>query len=891
MMADAPQAPRNEAQALLDRLPLSDPLTQNIPAELTALPRWVAYAAQERGGKVTKPPLNPKLDTPDFASVDKPKTWGTFGETMAFLCSHRGEKFRRNGSLAVVAGVGIVLTPEDGVTGVDLDHCLDPETGAVLPWAKPLIDAMQGAGFYLERSPSGTGLRGFCREPLPPECGQSFKRNGVEAYRDKRYLTVTGHAFGSRGTLRTLPEGQDCRKALLLLWRHAYPEQPKAQGGIDFNGVGPQTPLPKRPSDCTVDELLERAFQAKNGAEVQALFSTPPSEAEDKSAVDLQLANRLAFWSGGDAGRLDSMMRKSARLQPPERLAKWDKRHSGAGLTYGEMTCAKAIKDCPDFYGSRQPQASTGGGQASAPAPALAPWQQQPPPWAQQNAVQALQEEASPLPPAKEPPEGVFPLPLEQAMQNVADVFSGGRRGFAFAALLAMLAHGVSGRMAAAFVPDKPVAANMYILLVARSSSGKSDNFDTFFKYFDIADIENDKNYAFKLRKYNESIVEYNEKMKSATTKEEKDAIEKPKKPYKYHSELYKNLTIESLYDAFENNKRHDFVSFVTLRGDEADDLFSKLDAYKPNGKRGSAVNDLIEMWNGARLKKSRVTSKEASVGRAYLTVTGNTQPVMLKEMFTKKDFLRGFAGRFAIVRAELKNEPKRFSRKRVSDQSYDAILKMTQWLQKLESDIPKTEDGKIDLNPQPTTKRIGVDEDALDAFAEWYDRLSERLWLEGDEKDVLLDKLSMNTSKIALLIHAARLAFGEEQNQHSISLDTVRRALKVGDFLVECESYAWDLLGEKKFKNPAHPATVSLAKAILRHAGEIDASRFVLNATIRAWAAQEGILLDKKTYSARVKPLGLNGARNWQGRGRTISPADLDRLKVFVDAAAEEES
>lgn len=875
-MAEASQAPQvqpdeTQTQALLARVPLSDPLVQNIPAELTARP-WVAYAVQERkDGGVSKPPLNPKLDTFRLAKVNTSETWGSLKDAMAFLCSHRGKIFRLNGAPAVVAGIGVVLTDE---TGVDIDHCIMPD-GSTAEWAKPLVQALLDAGMYAEKSPSGTGIRAFCREPLPPECGACFKRNGVEAYRDKRYLTVTGRRLEGSGS--TLPEGQDCKKALLLLWRHAYPDapapQPKTQGMIDFNGVGPQTPTPKRPSDYTVDELLDRAFQAKNGAEVKAFFSTPPSEREDKSAEDMRLANMLAFWSGGDAGRLDSMMRKSARLQPPERLKKWDKRHSGTGLTYGQMTCAKAIQDCPDFYGSKSFTASTGGGHA------------------QTQGAQPEQEEDAPLPPAKEPPEGVFPLPLEQAMQNVADVFSGGRRGFAFAALLAMLAHGVSGRMVAAFMPDKPVAANMYILLVARSSSGKSDNFDTFFKYFDKADIENDKNYAIKQRKYNESIAEYNEKINRATTKEEKDAIQKPKKPFKYHSELYKNLTIESLYDAFENNKRHDFVSFVTLRGDEADDLFSKLDAYKPNGKRGSAVNDLIEMWNGARLKKSRVTSKEASVGRAYLTVTGNTQPVMLKEMFTKKDFLRGFAGRFAIVRAELKNEPKKFSRKRVSDQSYNAILKMTQWLQKLETAEPKTEDGKIDLNPQPTTKLIGVDEDALDAFAEWYDRLSERLWLEGDEKDVLLDKLSMNTSKIALLIHATRLAFDEEQNSHSISLDTVRRALKVGDFLVECESYAWDLLGGKKFKNPAHPATVALARAILRHAGEIDPSRFVLNAAIRAWTAQEGVLLDKKAYSARVKPLGLNGARNWQGRGRTISPADLDRLKVFVDATAEEGS
>ncbi len=337
------QAPQNEAQALLARLPLSDPLSQYIPAELTALPQWVAYAAQERGGKVTKPPLDPKQNSPRFASVDKPETWGSFGEAMAFLCAHRGEAFTPNGTLAVVAGVGFMLTAE---TGADIDHCIDPATGAVLPWAKPLVDAMQAAGFYLEASPSGTGLRGFCREPLPPECGNGFKRNGVEVYRERRFLTVTGRRLEGSGS--TLPSGPVCAQALFLLWKHAHPDT--------IQPALPRLPAQTGPSP---EERFKAMFGGDGGARRKALFDGPADEASP-SEQDLALANAVAHFFGPDPSLCEWAMQQSGR-----RRDKWEQKHYADGSTYLEGTICKALEGhlgqfYEDFWREKERQYNKG---------------------------------------------------------------------------------------------------------------------------------------------------------------------------------------------------------------------------------------------------------------------------------------------------------------------------------------------------------------------------------------------------------------------------------------------------------------------------------------------------------------------------------------------------
>jgi putative DNA primase/helicase len=70
---------------------------------------------------MTKPPVDPKVGR--YSSVDDPETWGTFAQARA----------------AAADGVGFVFTAGDGLAGVDLDDCIDPQTAEIAPWAAAII--------------------------------------------------------------------------------------------------------------------------------------------------------------------------------------------------------------------------------------------------------------------------------------------------------------------------------------------------------------------------------------------------------------------------------------------------------------------------------------------------------------------------------------------------------------------------------------------------------------------------------------------------------------------------------------------------------------------------------------------------------------------------------
>lgn len=867
-MATARQASQNEKQALLARVPCSDPLTHNFPAELLDMQSWVAYAVQEKSGRVTKPPLDPKLDTFRLARVDDRKTWGSFGETMAFLSAHRGESFRLDGRLAVVAGVGIVLTPEDGKTGVDLDHCLDPETGAVLPWAKPLVDAMQAAGFYLERSPSGTGLRGFCREPLPPECGQSFKRNGVEAYRDKRYLTVTGHAFGSRGTLRTLPEGQGCRKALLLLWRHAYPEQPKAQA--------PQRLQPKLPSGFTDEELLRKAFAAGNGAEVETLFRTPPSEAEDMSAEDMRLANMLAFWSMGDAGRLDRMMRQSARLQPPERLAKWDKQHSGGGATYGEMTCAKAIEGCAEFFGSRPFTASTGERRAQgqgAQAFQTAGEQGRSPAREREQDASPAVVLASEMPSLK----GLLHPRICAMLEDLAATSSSGLE-LPFVTFFSFLGYLLGGRAQVAFFASRPLFLNLYAAIVAKSGTAKSP-----IQKFIYARVL--ERLAASDAKYKRQKQEYEKKLEAWSLMPDslkRDAPEdaKPQKPRKEKTDFISgNFTLEGCARRCDENP-----CGVGAVVDELEQLLGGMDAYSAGGK-GQSKAFLLSAYDGSHFGNARKKEEdELSASSCILSVFGAVQPEKLPELFSLSDLFSGFLGRFIFVHFE-RTQPKTGNAGRYSEESRKTVDTVFEY-------IDKSFPAKVDSTTNtPAPVPIAVDEEARAAFLRKYDAEQAKAWNAGQEEGPV-DKVSVQVSKLIALAHLANAALSPDwTNAGRITAQEVEAWLPVWDWL-----YANFLaVMARLYAKAAGKSCVTLAPkdravlgAVLRHAAPPKSHALSVTAQeVSGWLEKDGqsIPANSIAFALRklLKPSEIEASSNPKKHPNRyrISTVTLDRLRA----------
>jgi primase-polymerase (primpol)-like protein len=144
---------------------------QTIPTELTTRDRWVRRSA-------TKVPLT---TAGTAASSTDPRTWASHKDAAA---SSAG------------VGLGFVLSDEDDVVCVDLDHCLNPLTGRLAPWAAAIL--RRAGATYVEVSPSGDGLHIWGYATVRQ--GRRIRRpdgTAVEIYGTGRYIAMTGRRHGS----------------------------------------------------------------------------------------------------------------------------------------------------------------------------------------------------------------------------------------------------------------------------------------------------------------------------------------------------------------------------------------------------------------------------------------------------------------------------------------------------------------------------------------------------------------------------------------------------------------------------------------------------------------------------------------------------------------------
>lgn len=299
------------------------------PAELARRPQWVAWRLVSRDGepKPTKVPYAPR--TGRLASTTDPSTWATFEEAAAF-CAHNDW----------ASGVGYVLSPDDPYVGIDLDHCRDPKTARIDPWAKAIIKRLNS---YTEISPSETGLRIFVRGELPPH---GRRKGQIEIYSQARFLTITGHHY------LAAPDTIQDRPQELLEWhREVFGDPPEKRQ----NGHVQRSPVQLADAD-----LLLKARSSEHGAEFWALWNGDYSAYGSQSEADLALVNYLAFWTGPDPARIDQLFRSSGLMRE-----KWDRQD------YRDRTIDKALegRTAADFYGGQQNTAP----QLIIPAPTVDP--------------------------------------------------------------------------------------------------------------------------------------------------------------------------------------------------------------------------------------------------------------------------------------------------------------------------------------------------------------------------------------------------------------------------------------------------------------------------------------------------------------------------------------
>lgn len=286
----------------------------NIPEELRTRGQFCLWSyATDKDGRKTKRPFNPHH--PDrLAEVNNPETFASFDYALNTL------------ETAPASFDGLGIRVSDDIIGIDIDHCFD-ESGNMTAAARDILETLKT---YAEISPSGHGLRLFCKAPGLKYDKQTYyiKHSDLEIYLPgvtNRFLTITGNV----AQLEPITEVTEELQAVL----EKYMRRPTKPTQSASDHV-------RSPLNLSDEEIIQKASNAANGGKFSALFNGEwESYYTSQSEADISLCSMLAFWCKKDPDMIDRLFRASGLYRE-----KWERED------YRESTLANAIASTVNVY-------------------------------------------------------------------------------------------------------------------------------------------------------------------------------------------------------------------------------------------------------------------------------------------------------------------------------------------------------------------------------------------------------------------------------------------------------------------------------------------------------------------------------------------------------------
>lgn len=290
----------------------------DIPADLKESCRFCVWKKEKGKGKstrLTKVPYNPV--TGQKAQSNNPETFSEFVTAM--------KTFAMGG----YDGIGIRVA--SGIGAIDIDHCIR-EDGTLNDVAASILGFFKDA--YFERSPSGTGLRGFFHVDEDYVFDKTVyyinnRTHGLEVYlpgATNRFVTVTGNQYRAG----SVPRDMEALATVLDTFM-------KRKSQVVNTHIEPCSYL-------TDEQVLEHAKNSANGERFMDYYNGEWQKYFDnQSDADMGFLSMLSFWCGCDEEQMDRIFRSSGMMRP-----KWDRKQ--AGTTYGGISIRNAVATCQQIY-------------------------------------------------------------------------------------------------------------------------------------------------------------------------------------------------------------------------------------------------------------------------------------------------------------------------------------------------------------------------------------------------------------------------------------------------------------------------------------------------------------------------------------------------------------
>jgi hypothetical protein len=168
----------------------------HVPQSMKILPNWVNWRLEERSGKMTKIPYDPKTGKP--AKANNSTTWSDFRTAV-----DAADPFTDNNYDGIGFEFGESWENNSGHVGIDLDNVINAD-GSIDSYALEIKKAVGTA--FNETSPSGTGqhviVRGTLPDSVKPQQGKHISakkagcdKYGVEIYGGGHFFTITGETL------------------------------------------------------------------------------------------------------------------------------------------------------------------------------------------------------------------------------------------------------------------------------------------------------------------------------------------------------------------------------------------------------------------------------------------------------------------------------------------------------------------------------------------------------------------------------------------------------------------------------------------------------------------------------------------------------------------------
>ena len=293
---------------------------QNIPQELRNLKQWGLFELKwvEARKKNTKIPINP-YDGSAGKSND-PNTWSDFDTAMRALND-------------VERADGLAFYFANGYVGLDIDHIdsnlEDWRAGDNDP--NNLVNKFQDLtdNTYMEVSQSGTGIHAIFKGKIP---GKRRRKGNYEMYQTGRFFALTGNNIIPDPTIKSMSDDE-----MKTLYEFLFGKDNVVQLHSESDNI--------TPVDLSVVEIIKRAENSAKTGTRFTMFMKGGWEQfySSHSEADMAFANDLAFWTGRDFHKMDTIFRNSSLMRE-----KFDEKRGA--VTYGTSLLNKAINETQNIY-------------------------------------------------------------------------------------------------------------------------------------------------------------------------------------------------------------------------------------------------------------------------------------------------------------------------------------------------------------------------------------------------------------------------------------------------------------------------------------------------------------------------------------------------------------